>query len=168
MTNVITSCTSCTRRLEFDAAHVVSGHGGKCKHLHGHRYAVEVTVTAPLDTLGMVVDFSVVKDKVGAWIDNNLDHNIILRRDHPLVRLGLQIGWGVDGVFAGKAPYLMDDNPTAENLARLLLEKAQVCLAPLVVECVTVYETPNCFATAYVPQIVGVHYPESDPSEFNP
>ena len=38
---------TCTRRIEFDAAHRVMGHEGKCKHLHGHRYALEARVATP-------------------------------------------------------------------------------------------------------------------------
>jgi 6-pyruvoyltetrahydropterin/6-carboxytetrahydropterin synthase len=53
---------SCTRRIEFDAAHRVMEHESKCKHLHGHRYALEATFVAPdLDTLGRVVEFGVIK-----------------------------------------------------------------------------------------------------------
>ncbi len=50
---------SCTRRIEFDAAHRVMRHEGKCKHLHGHRYALEATFSASgLDALGRVIDFA--------------------------------------------------------------------------------------------------------------
>ena len=69
----------CTRRIEFDAAHRILEHESKCKMLHGHRYALEITVKAEkLDKLGRVVDFGVIKEVVGQWIDNNWDHNTIL------------------------------------------------------------------------------------------
>ena len=36
---------SITRRLEFDSGHRIPNHDGQCRHLHGHRYAIEVTLT---------------------------------------------------------------------------------------------------------------------------
>lgn len=69
----------CTRRIEFDAAHRVFKHEGKCKHLHGHRYALEATFAAAnLDKLGRVVDFAVIKEVLGAWIMEHWDHATIL------------------------------------------------------------------------------------------
>lgn len=105
----------CKRKFYFDAAHRVMGHGGKCKKLHGHRYAAIVTVAAQeLDGLGMVIDFAVLKQIIGDWIDANLDHNTILYdKDHEL---GEQIA-----AITGQEIYYMDSNPTAENIAQHLL-----------------------------------------------
>lgn len=141
-----------TRRLEFDAAHRIVGHEGKCRHLHGHRYAVEVTLDAAyLDGLGRVIDFSHVKGKLADWIDNHLDHNVILSREDPLARLWQQMApedkLDADGLFARRKPYLMPySQPTAENLAALLFEKCRELFPELVVVRVRVYETPNCWA----------------------
>jgi 6-pyruvoyl tetrahydropterin synthase/QueD family protein len=104
-----------TRRLEWDAGHRVLGHEGRCRHLHGHRYVAEVTVAAPeLDDLGMVIDFSVLKEKVGGWIDREWDHNMMLHVSDPLAvmwRSGNDrttvLGDVQKDVFAGKAPYVM-------------------------------------------------------------
>jgi len=64
-----------TRKIEFDSGHRVLGHEGKCAHLHGHRYVAEITVeSAGLDSLGRVVDFSVIKEKVGKWVDENWEY----------------------------------------------------------------------------------------------
>lgn len=157
-----------TRRFEFDSAHRVWGHESKCKHLHGHRYVAELTVTSnDLDNLGRVIDFSVVKDIVGRWIDNNWDHNILL---HPEDRLGHIWTKAYNGtgpchnketksnrawmqalaIFDTKAPYIFpkDTNPTAENIAKVLFENAARLLKhlPIKVTHCRVYETPNCFA----------------------
>lgn len=145
---------SVTRKFEFDAAHRVLGHENKCKHLHGHRYSVLVTVEAPsLDGLGRVVDFSCLKTLIGEWIDANLDHNILLHAKDPL--------WPVwaseDGaeIFAGKNPYHMRElgNPTAENIA-ILIAKVSASLLPQELEVikVRVHETPNCFADYFPPR----------------
>lgn len=58
------------RKFEFDYAHRVLGHESKCKHLHGHRGVAEVIVSSPgLDSLGRIIDFGIVKQRVGKWID---------------------------------------------------------------------------------------------------
>lgn len=130
-----------TRRIEFDAAHRVLGHEGKCKLLHGHRYLCEVTVEASeLDPLGRVVDFGVVKEKVGGWVDRHWDHNVLLHAQDPLRNLPAAI--------PEQMPYIMSyGNPTAENIAATLYGVA-VSLLPthLKVVNVRVYETPNCYA----------------------
>ena len=138
----------CTRVLEFDAGHRVLGHEGKCSHLHGHRYRVEVTASAEsLDDVGRVVDFGAVKDVVGRWVDDHLDHGTILSAHDPAVVLLEEIE-GAGGV--AQKLYLMDGNPTAENLATLLLERSRELLAPRGVDVVRVrvWETPNCYAEA--------------------
>lgn len=149
--------TTVTRRFEFDAAHRVLGHEGKCRHLHGHRYAALVTARAEaLDNLGRVVDFGVLKSLLGTWIDAHLDHNILLHPDDPLACLWRQLSCGDRGdllpVFGGRKPYFMTarGNPTAENIAQLLYDVASDLLGEagtgLQVVRVRVYETPNCYA----------------------
>lgn len=149
-----------TKRFEFDAAHRVLRHESKCKHLHGHRYVADVTVTAPeLDDLGRVIDFGVLKQLVGTWIDENWDHNILLHHEDPLASFAhiLEAGRisGKDGtydvadeIFAGKMPYIFPDNPTAENIAHKLYEKATELLVvhDISVLNVRVFETPTCWA----------------------
>ncbi len=57
-----------TRRLEFDAGHRIPDHKSQCRHLHGHRYAIEITLSGDIINKagdaanGMVMDFSQVKD----------------------------------------------------------------------------------------------------------
>jgi 6-pyruvoyltetrahydropterin/6-carboxytetrahydropterin synthase len=132
---------TCTRRLEFDAAHRVARHESKCVNLHGHRYAVELTCdAAKLDDLGRVIDFSVIKAKVGAWIDERWDHGALLsEEDGELIAFCQAQGWRV---------YTMKQNPTAENIAAELWHVATRLLAPedVFLAKVRVYETPNCWA----------------------
>ena len=63
--------------------HRIPRHESKCAAFHGHRYAAELTCLAPLDDRGRVIDFGVVKERVGGWIDENWDHTAILQRDDP-------------------------------------------------------------------------------------
>ena len=138
---------SITRRMEFDAGHRVLGHEGKCKNLHGHRYVVELTVAAAeLDLLGRVIDFGVVKQLVGGWIDANLDHNMILNPQDILLRVPKAVV-----PMLGREPVVMPlqfPNPTAENIARLIWVTAFELLKPTGVELrwVDLWETPNCRA----------------------
>lgn len=150
-----------TKRLEWDAGHRVLGHGGKCRHLHGHRYAAEVTCHAPrLNNLGMVVDFSCIKQEVGGWIDTNWDHNMILHPDDPLCNDHnlAHVGGGTHKTLwswfcevHGRKPFVMPvgwPNPTAENMAEFLFHKATALLKPhgVTVVSVRLYETPTCSA----------------------
>jgi 6-pyruvoyltetrahydropterin/6-carboxytetrahydropterin synthase len=103
-----------TRELRFCYGHRLLNYDGKCRHLHGHNGRAVITLAAPrLDNLGMVVDFARLKRAVGGWIDEHLDHKMILHRDDPAVAFLRQ---------QGEPLYLLEENPTAENLARLLYE----------------------------------------------
>lgn len=138
-----------TRKFTFDAGHRVLGHESKCKHLHGHTYHVELTVQASeLDSLGRVIDFSVLKDKVGAWINDNLDHNMILHPKDPIAPENMSIA--SDLVFGGTLPYIMPahTNPTAENIAKEIFDMSVSLLRSdgISVVSVKVHETPNCSA----------------------
>ncbi|MCI0439510.1 MAG: 6-carboxytetrahydropterin synthase [Chloroflexi bacterium] len=113
-----------TRQIEFCYGHRLLDYAGKCRRLHGHNGLLEVDVVADaLDSLGMVVDFTRIKDVVKGWVDEHLDHRMILCRRDPLVPILQELD---------EPPYLLDDNPTAENIAKHIFEKAAelgLCLA---------------------------------------
>lgn len=136
-----------TRKMEFDAGHRVLGHEGKCQNLHGHRYVAELTVRVPkLDDLGRVIDFGVVKEKVGGWIDGVLDHNMLFHPDDPMLHIDLPI---MTKALCGREPFVMPDgeNPTAENIAKLIALQSMNLLGPTYfIVRVRIYETPNCWA----------------------
>ncbi len=137
-----------TRILEWDSGHRVLGHEGKCKYIHGHRYKAEITVTKSLDALSRVVDFSVIKRVIGAWIDEYWDHNFLCHKDDPILGLHLMPDAG-KLMFAGQAPYVMKSgNPTAETIAEELYGQCVRLLggAGLIILNVRVWETPNCYA----------------------
>lgn len=139
----------CMRIVEFDAAHRVLGHESKCRTLHGHRYKVELYAQADeLDSVGRVIDFSVLKQKVGGWLDEHWDHTTILSVQDPLFE-----AINSDPI-AYKKPSSVPFNPTAEEMARWILEI--VCPMVLqdsgvVVRKVVVWETPLCKAVAVLP-----------------
>ena|ERR1700722_2797851 len=140
---------SITRKLEFDYGHRLVNHTGRCRFIHGHRGIVEITVSSEiLNTLGMVIDFSKVKEIINGWILEHMDHNLILNPDDPLMKF---VGFDSDGLlFGGRDPYVMPPgkNPTAENLADELYHVAVELLLPLniKVDKVRFYETPNSWA----------------------
>ena len=128
---------SVTKRVEFCYGHRLLDHDGACKHPHGHNAVVEIEVrSAALDTRGMVCDFGDITRVVKGWVDRELDHKMILRRDDPLVAPLLALGEPV---------YLVDSNPTAECLAQLIHQQAKESGLPVVR--VTVWETSSSYAT---------------------
>lgn len=141
---------TCTRRLQFCAGHRVYGHENKCANMHGHNYCVLVKAHAPiinLDHLGRVVDFSVLKDRLGGWIDHNWDHAFIYYSGDLECKTLFQ----ADERFVKQKTFMSDFNPTAEEIARYLL--LRVCpdlFANTLIEItsVIVWETENCFAEA--------------------
>jgi len=84
----------------------------------------------------MVLDFSEIKRLVSRWIDEHLDHRMLLRRDDPAVPLLQQLGEPV---------FLMDVNPTAENIAKLIYDYAAG--RGLRIVAVRLWETKRCCAT---------------------
>src|SRR5271156_6426605 len=94
-----------TRQIEFCYGHRLLDYNGKCRHLHGHNgRAVISLATEELDDLGMVMDFSRVKHIVGGWIDETLDHKMLLHKDAPVLPL-LRM--------QGEPVHVLDVNPTA-------------------------------------------------------
>src|SRR5215207_11288494 len=77
---------SVTKTIDFCYGHRLLDYDGICKHPHGHNAVAEIEVrTETLDQRNMVVDFTDIKQRVKSWIDRELDHRMILRRDDPLV-----------------------------------------------------------------------------------
>lgn len=136
---------SCTRLIHFDAAHRVMEHESKCKYLHGHRYVVEASFSAnKLDNLGRVVDFGVINELLGGWIDANWDHNTVLHEADKA------LGDAVAATTKQEIFYL-PMNPTAENMAEYLLKTiCPTLFNDMGISCtrIRLYETPNCYADA--------------------
>ena len=141
-----------TRRLEFDAGHRIPDHASQCRHLHGHRYALEVTLSgsiikadgAPVN--GMVMDFADVKRIANELVVSRWDHAFLAYRGDSVVIEFL-------ASMPGHKTVVLDVVPTAENLAAeafRILEPAyhDVYGNDLRLERVRLYETPNCWADA--------------------
>ena len=75
-----------TETVEFCYGHRLLRYKGKCAHLHGHNGRAEIELASPsLNDQSMVADFSDIGRIVKEWIDQNLDHRMLLHRDDPLV-----------------------------------------------------------------------------------
>lgn len=134
---------SVTKRIEFCYGHRLLDYDGICKHPHGHNAVAEIEVrSVALDERTMVCDFSDIKRVVKGWVDRELDHRMILRRDDPLVQ-PLQA--------LGEPVYLVDSNPTVECIAQLIHREATEAGLPVVR--VTVWETPSSYATYSEPSL---------------
>ena len=105
------------RKIDFCAGHRLLGHEGKCCNLHGHNYRVEFYVTShEVDSLGRVVDFSVLDRLFKGWIDEHWDHGFVLwDQDKEAIAALNQV--------TPKRLYLLPCNPTAENMASYLLNQ---------------------------------------------
>ncbi len=126
-----------TVRIHFCYGHRLLDYDGPCAHPHGHNGLAEIEIEADaLDRRGMVVDFGDVKRSLKEWIDGALDHRMLLRRDDPLVE------WLEEH---GEPVRPMEQNPTAENIARAIYEKARDDGWP--VAAVRLWETPSSCAT---------------------
>lgn len=126
-----------TREIDFCYGHRLLNYDGKCKYLHGHNGRAVIAIEAEsLDARGMVLDFSDIKRVVSGWIDAHLDHRMILHREDALVPVLRS---------HGEPLYLMDCNPTAENIAKLIHDFAASQGIPIVET--RLWETPRCFAT---------------------
>lgn len=141
-----------TRRLEFDSGHRIPDHQSQCRHLHGHRYAIEITLRGDIirqsgsPVNGMVMDFSDAKalakeNLVDAW-----DHAFLVWRGDTVLLGFLES-------LPGHKTVVLDVVPTAENLAAVAFALLDVVYRDtygnhLRLEQVRLYETPNCWAEA--------------------
>jgi 6-pyruvoyltetrahydropterin/6-carboxytetrahydropterin synthase len=111
----------------FSSAHQLRGYKGKCENLHGHNYKIEIYARGEeLDNIGLLVDFGELKEAADQVVQY-LDHRNINELE----------------------PFDEELNPSAENLARYILERvsAQVGDERVQVYKVRCFETPTSVAT---------------------
>jgi 6-pyruvoyltetrahydropterin/6-carboxytetrahydropterin synthase len=126
-----------TREIRFCYGHRLLNYEGKCRHLHGHNGRAVLTLAADhLDARGMVMDFGEIKEAVSTWIDETLDHRMLLHENDPALPWLKQ---------QGEPVFVLNVNPTAENIARVIFDFAAGKGFPVVE--VQLWETDYCFAT---------------------
>ena len=142
-----------TRKLEFDAGHRIPDHNSQCRHLHGHRYVLEITLTGEVihnpgaADNGIILDFSDVKTIAQKAVIEKWDHAFLVFQGDQAVLSFLNS-------LPNHKTVVLHCIPTAENLAAEAFE----ILAPLFAERygkrlslshVRLYETPNCWADVH-------------------
>jgi 6-pyruvoyltetrahydropterin/6-carboxytetrahydropterin synthase len=133
------------RRLKFCAGHRLFEYAGKCEHFHGHNYVVDLFITADQqDDVGRVFDFSHLKKRANDWLDKHWDHSfLVYDKDQN----------AIDALKLVKPSrmFLMPYNPTAENMAKYLLEVAApefMSGTGVQVDRVRMWETDESYAEA--------------------
>ncbi len=126
-----------SKEIHFCYGHRLLNHKGKCRHLHGHNATAIIRLESEqLDDLGMVCDFADIGGYVKAWLERELDHNMLMHKDDPLLPTLLT---------AGERVYVMENNPTAENIAKLIFDYVAAGSFPVVE--VAIYETASAQAS---------------------
>lgn len=139
-----------TRKLEFDAGHRIPDHRSQCRNLHGHRYAIEITLTGQVietegaPERGMVMDFADVKSLAMQHLVGKWDHAFLVYEGDLQVRRFLES-------LPDHKTVVLATIPTVENLAALAFEiLSDVYDAHYGIDLrltrVRLYETPNCWA----------------------
>jgi len=141
-----------TTRLEFDAGHRIPSHKSQCKNLHGHRYAIEITLSGDIITRentsenGMVMDFSEVKAIAKSAVVDVWDHAFLVYQHDTEILIFLNS-------LPNHKTVVFPTVPTAENMAaeafKILKSQYQDTYGNhLKLEKVRLYETPNNWADA--------------------
>ena len=87
-------------KKEFSSAHILHGHPGNCKRMHGHNWLVEAEVQGDnTNDIGMVIDFKDIKNNLKEII-SNLDHQ-----------------------FLNDLEPFINENPTAENISKYIYKE---------------------------------------------
>lgn len=142
-----------TRKGNFDSGHRVMNEFMKCFNIHGHTYLYELTFSFEnMEEIGYAIDFKEIKRVFCQWIDDILDHGMILNpKDKLLIETTKSYKtklWLMS--LNGKDEYC---NPSVENIAKevflamdiiseTLYDKSKTGLK---IHNVKIYETPNCY-----------------------
>jgi len=142
-----------TTRMEFDSGHRIPNHKSSCKNLHGHRYAIEVTLKGDINDqenesdYGMVMDFKDAKELIRKTIVEPWDHAFIVFEDDLEVINFLN-------TLDDHKTVILKKVPTAENMALIAMQLLKASFQKKYGEQITpikvrLYETPNNWADTY-------------------
>jgi len=103
-----------SRYHDFSAGHRVYQHESKCAHLHGHNYRIHFEIEGDkLDSVGRVLDFSVIKSILCAWLEDTWDHKFLVFSEDP---------WSEVLKKLDPSVVVVPFNPTAENMGIYLMK----------------------------------------------
>lgn len=137
------------RYHDISTGHRVVGHENKCRHLHGHNYRIHfVCEAAALDTVGRVIDFGVIKEKLCMWVENHWDHKFLAWQEDITMQAACSAMVGEE--FFNASVVFVPFNPTAENMAQHLVEvigPQQLAGTGVTLVSVRIEETAKCSAS---------------------
>jgi len=139
-----------TRKLEFDAGHRIPDHNSQCRNLHGHRYVLEITLTAQVvdhdgqADNGMIMDFSDVKNLARENLVDVWDHAFLVYEKDEKVKDFLDS-------LPNHKTVVLNRVPTVENLAKIAFDILKPVYSDrystgLSLTKIKLFETPNCWA----------------------
>ena len=129
------------KTISFCYGHRLINYVGPCANIHGHNARADIMLaSSELDEKGMVMDFGDIRSVIKKWIDETLDHTLLLHKDDSINPVLLE---------ENEKFYVMDANPTAENIAKLIFEYALEQKFPVV--SVTLWESDTSFARYSLP-----------------
>ena len=159
-----------SRKGNFDSGHRVMNERMKCFNVHGHTYLFEVTFSfTNMEDIGYAIDFKEIKRVFLQWIDDILDHGMILNpHDTKLIQTTIDLNsklWLMS--LNGEGEYC---NPSVENISKEIFLAMEILSETLYnndptglkIHKVTIYETPNCWTECYSYSIS-----EKERSNFN-
>ncbi|HOJ37337.1 MAG TPA: 6-carboxytetrahydropterin synthase [Ignavibacteriales bacterium] len=100
------------KSFKWEMGHRLSFHKDKCANIHGHSYVLEVEMEGDILQDGMVLDYYLFNVIIKPLI-NELDHSCALHKDDTefiefFKKMNMKL-------------FIMDNYPTAENLAIYIL-----------------------------------------------
>lgn len=113
--------------IRFSSAHIIHEYE-KCGRLHGHTYAIHVKISGDVDNKGIIIDFSILKEKLKE-IANHLDHKVLIPEKSSIVKIQKNTKEGVKITALGKTfifpfsdcIFLPIASTSAENIAQYML-----------------------------------------------
>lgn len=144
------------RKGSFDSGHRVMNEKMKCFNLHGHTYLYNLVFSfSSMEDIGYAIDFKEIKRVACQWIDDILDHGMILNpEDEVVIKATQETGsklWLMS--LNGKHNYC---NPSVENIAKEIFLAMEILFAQypsLQVHQIEINETPNCKTVCWAKSI---------------
>lgn len=148
-----------TRKGSFDSGHRVMNESMRCFNIHGHTYIYELEFEFnEMEAIGYAIDFKEIKRVGCQWIDDMLDHGMILNpEDTKLISTTKELGsklWLMS--LNGEGKYC---NPSAENIAKEIFLAMDILFDSydnLRIHKITLWETPNCYTTC-IKDSISIH-----------
>lgn len=113
--------TKVTRKIGIDYGHTLPNHFSFCSQIHGHRGTIEMTVEGPIQdegsSEGMVMDFHFLKEALMEEVHDVLDHEFAVWEEDTGTLEYIK--------ERNNDPVILEDPPTAENLAKWAYNRIQ-------------------------------------------